>query len=89
MCPASVTSSGRTLASPATASPAMKAALDACGQLRACRAAGSDPWGGHSLEWLTSSPPPAQNFTAALPAIRSAQPALDVREALTAEGAVA
>ncbi|HYE90060.1 MAG TPA: cbb3-type cytochrome c oxidase subunit I, partial [Terriglobales bacterium] len=25
--------------------------------------AGDDPWGGDSLEWSTSSPPPAHNFT--------------------------
>jgi heme/copper-type cytochrome/quinol oxidase subunit 1 len=24
--------------------------------------AGSDPWGGATLEWATSSPPPAHNF---------------------------
>jgi cytochrome c oxidase subunit 1 len=38
-----------------------------------------DPWGGHSLEWLTSSPPPRYNFTA-VPRVTSFTPALDLRE---------
>ncbi|MEU3570114.1 cytochrome c oxidase subunit I [Kitasatospora sp. NPDC036755] len=37
-----------------------------------------DPWGwGRSLEWATSSPPPAHNFLA-LPRIRSESPAFDL-----------
>ena len=40
--------------------------------------AGDDPWGGSSLEWATSSPPPEHNFTA-VPRIRSARPAFDLR----------
>jgi len=40
--------------------------------------AGDDPWGGHSLEWATTSPPPEHNFTA-LPRIRSERPAFDMR----------
>jgi cytochrome c oxidase subunit I len=42
--------------------------------------AGDDPWGGHTLEWATTSPPPAHNFDT-LPAIRSFAPLLDLREA--------
>jgi cytochrome c oxidase subunit 1 len=42
--------------------------------------AGDDPWGGHSLEWATSSPPPRPNFGPTLPAIRSYAPLLDLRE---------
>ncbi|HEX2141617.1 MAG TPA: cytochrome c oxidase subunit I [Candidatus Limnocylindria bacterium] len=42
--------------------------------------AGNDPWGGYSLEWYTSSPPPHHNFTA-LPAIRSERPTYDARRA--------
>jgi cytochrome c oxidase subunit I len=46
------------------------------------RPAGPDPWGGHSLEWLTSSPPPLFNYNAQFPVprIRSFTPALDLRE---------
>jgi heme/copper-type cytochrome/quinol oxidase subunit 1 len=40
--------------------------------------AGADPWGGHSLEWATTSPPPLHNFDA-LPEIRSDTPLLDLR----------
>jgi cytochrome c oxidase subunit 1/cytochrome c oxidase subunit I+III len=32
--------------------------------------AGNDPWGGDTLEWATSSPPPAYNF-AVIPTVRS------------------
>ena len=43
--------------------------------------AGDDPWGGHSLEWATSSPPPRYNFTTdhPLPPVRSYAPLLDLR----------
>jgi cytochrome c oxidase subunit I len=40
--------------------------------------AGSDPWGGFTLEWTTTSPPPEFNFTI-LPRIRSNRPAFDLR----------
>ena len=36
----------------------------------------ANPWGGRTLEWMTSSPPPEFNFDA-LPPIRSRQPALE------------
>jgi cytochrome c oxidase subunit 1 len=39
--------------------------------------AGDDPWGGYSLEWATTSPPPEHNFTA-LPKIRSERPTFDL-----------
>jgi cytochrome c oxidase subunit I len=42
------------------------------------RTAGADPWGGQTLEWATTSPPPPHNFDA-LPEIRSASPLLDLR----------
>jgi cytochrome c oxidase subunit 1 len=43
----------------------------------------ADPWGGQTLEWATSSPPPRFNFDAAhpIPRIRSYAPLLDLREA--------
>jgi heme/copper-type cytochrome/quinol oxidase subunit 1 len=39
---------------------------------------GDDPWGGHTLEWATSSPPPVGNF-ASLPEITSEAPLYDAR----------
>ena len=39
--------------------------------------AGDNPWGGHTLEWATTSPPPAHNFTS-LPPIRSDRPLWDL-----------
>jgi cytochrome c oxidase subunit 1 len=45
------------------------------------RAAGRDPWGGQTLEWATTSPPPPHNFDEPLPPIRSPQPLLDARQA--------
>ncbi|WP_037412001.1 cytochrome c oxidase subunit I [Candidatus Solirubrobacter pratensis] len=41
------------------------------------RLAGPDPWGGHTLEWATLSPPPRGNFEGELPPIRSHAPLLD------------
>jgi cytochrome c oxidase subunit 1 len=45
--------------------------------LRRREPAGDDPWGGYSLEWATSSPPPEHNFET-LPPIRSERPAFDL-----------
>ncbi len=48
--------------------------------------AGNDPWLGNTLEWLTTSPPPAYNF-ASLPRIRSERPLRDLRmAALSGDG---
>jgi cytochrome c oxidase subunit 1 len=46
--------------------------------LREPATAGDDPWGGNSLEWATSSPPPHHNFRR-LPPIRSERPVFDER----------
>ena len=56
--------------------------LDLAGSVLARRgkAAGADPWGGQTLEWGTTSPPPPHNFDA-LPEIRSDTPLLDLRTA--------
>ena len=40
----------------------------------------SDPWDGQTLEWLSSSPPPLQNFTEDLAVVTSAEPLVDLRE---------
>ena len=40
--------------------------------------AGPDPWGGYTLEWATSSPPPEHNFHS-IPPIRSERPVWDQR----------
>jgi cytochrome c oxidase subunit 1 len=41
--------------------------------------AADDPWGGSTLEWSTTSPPPAGNFTGPVPVVTSATPLLDAR----------
>ena len=46
------------------------------------RISGDDPWGGYSLEWATSSPPPHHNFRA-IPPIRSERPVFDARHPTT------
>ena len=42
----------------------------------------SDPWGGYTLEWWTSSPPPVHNFDS-LPQIHSERPVFDHRHGTT------
>lgn len=49
----------------------------------------ADPWGGHTLEWATSSPPPTGNFADPLPAIESGEPLLDARASASTEGGAA
>ena len=46
--------------------------------LKRGKEAGNDPYGGLSLEWATTSPPPTHNFES-LPEIRSAAPLADLR----------
>jgi cytochrome c oxidase subunit I len=48
--------------------------------LRHGRAAGDNPWDAATLEWATTSPPPAYNFApGALPPIESARPLWDLK----------
>ena len=42
------------------------------------RVAGNDPWDGWTLEWATSSPPPAYNF-AVIPEVKSRRPLWDLK----------
>jgi len=46
--------------------------------LRSGQIAGDDPWEANTLEWATTSPPPAYNFDH-LPEIRSERPVFDDR----------
>ena len=43
-------------------------------------AAGNDPWDGTTLEWATSSPPPAENFAGVI-VVNSATPLADIKSA--------
>jgi len=47
--------------------------------------AGDDPWGGQTLEWATTSPPPPHNFDS-LPPIRSNRPVWDLRHPTGPDG---
>ena len=44
-----------------------------------------DPWGGQTLEWTTSSPPPIGNFVGPIPEVVSPSPLFDIKQATAAE----
>jgi cytochrome c oxidase subunit I len=50
--------------------------------------AGPDPWKGNTLEWFTSSPPPANNFDT-IPRVRSVEPMKDIRREIQRRSAAA
>jgi cytochrome c oxidase subunit I len=43
---------------------------------------GNDPWRADTLEWYTTSPPPAENFPDGVPYVASARPLRDLRRRL-------
>ncbi|MEA2379834.1 MAG: cytochrome c oxidase subunit [Thermoleophilaceae bacterium] len=51
--------------------------------LRNGKRAGNDPWQGNTLEWYTTSPPPANNFDV-IPRVRSVEPMKDIRREVLA-----
>jgi cytochrome c oxidase subunit 1/cytochrome c oxidase subunit I+III len=56
--------------------------MDMLRSLRRGTVASDNPWNAWTLEWATSSPPPAHNFTT-LPPISSARPLWDLHHAVT------
>jgi heme/copper-type cytochrome/quinol oxidase subunit 1 len=57
-------------------------ALRPAGDAASDAAAGDDPWDGQTLEWATTSPAPADNFST-VPLVHSAEPLLDLKAAAT------
>ena len=55
--------------------------VNAYASIRGGTRAGHDPWGGETLEWFATSPPPPHNFDV-VPDVRSDEPLRDIREAV-------
>ena len=55
--------------------------VNAYASVRGGTRAGHDPWGGETLEWFATSPPPPHNFDV-VPDVRSDEPLRDIREAV-------
>jgi cytochrome c oxidase subunit I len=51
--------------------------------IRSGKRAGNDPWQANTLEWFTTSPPPANNFDV-VPRVRSVEPMKDIRREVLA-----
>jgi cytochrome c oxidase subunit 1 len=66
---------------------ALIAFLVAVAKSRTGRRVDNDPWRADTLEWYTTSPPPARNFES-LPPIESARPLRDLRERLKERNAL-
>ena len=56
-------------------------------QAQSGRRAGNDPWLADTLEWYTTSPPPAHNFDS-VPQVTSARPLHDLRQTLKERNAL-
>jgi cytochrome c oxidase subunit I len=52
--------------------------VNVAGSLKHGAIAGPDPWRANTLEWFTTSPPPANNFDV-IPQVRSSEPMRDIR----------
>jgi cytochrome c oxidase subunit 1 len=70
-----------------TTSVGMLCFLIAVARAHSGKRAGNDPWLADTLEWYTTSPPPAHNFDS-VPPVASARPLHDLRQALKERNAL-